>query len=339
MKKRVASTPISSIRSSSVMNSPRRLDIDDALAALDEVHELQQRDLELVGIGAGRRHRGLDARDVAVVVGPQRDDQPLEAALELVLDVGDVGGEVGRVAVGLARSRGPCRRRTRSSAATARPRGGSCGRPARRARRPARSRPSCSARSENQASKCDAVALERRLDALDHQRAARRREVLARRARRHRGSRRQLGDVLALVAVLGQRLAAGAGADRLAEPLQLPAGVVEVVLARRPRGRRTRAAAPARRRTRRGGRWPRSAGRSGWRRRTRGSRARASAAVPPPQSSPAASTCAAAADVPGVGQEDVQEARAGDLDALEPLAEPLAAAPRRAARRSRAAAP
>ena len=38
--------------------------------------------------------------DVAVVVGAEHVDQALEAALELVPVVGDVGGEVGRLAVG-----------------------------------------------------------------------------------------------------------------------------------------------------------------------------------------------------------------------------------------------
>ena len=105
----------------------------------------------------------------------------------------------------------------------------------------------------------------------------------------------QLGDVLALVAVLGQRLAAGARADRLAEPQQLRAGVVEVVLARHlvageleQPGERVAVRGVA-------ARSPRSAGPSGWRRRTRRFTRSRSAAVPPPQSSPAASTCAAAA--------------------------------------------
>ena len=42
----------------------------------------------------------------------------------------------------------------------------------------------------------------------------------------------ELADVVALVAALGHVLAARAGADRLAELLDLGAGVVEVVLAR-----------------------------------------------------------------------------------------------------------
>ena len=69
MKKRVASTPISSISSSSVTNVAAALGHRRALAALDEVHELHDRDLERVGVAAERRHRGLQPRDVAVMVG------------------------------------------------------------------------------------------------------------------------------------------------------------------------------------------------------------------------------------------------------------------------------
>ena len=72
-----------------------------ALAALDDVDELQQRHLEPVGVGAARRRAIAFSRtDVAVVVGAEHVDEPVEAALELVPVVGDVGGEVGRLAVG-----------------------------------------------------------------------------------------------------------------------------------------------------------------------------------------------------------------------------------------------
>ena len=55
MNQRAASTPISSISSSSVTNSPRALGHRRALAALDEVHELHdQRDLEPVRVAAER---------------------------------------------------------------------------------------------------------------------------------------------------------------------------------------------------------------------------------------------------------------------------------------------
>ena len=99
MNQRVASTPISPISSSSVMKSPRALGHRRARAALDDVDELQQRDLEPVGVAAERGDRRLHPRDVAVVVGAEDVDQAVVAALELLLVVGDVGGEVRRLAV------------------------------------------------------------------------------------------------------------------------------------------------------------------------------------------------------------------------------------------------
>ena len=53
-----------------------------------------------VGVGAEAGDRGPQPRRVAVVVGAEHVDQAAEAALELVPVVGDVGGEVGRLAVG-----------------------------------------------------------------------------------------------------------------------------------------------------------------------------------------------------------------------------------------------
>ena len=59
MKKRVASTPISSSRSSSVTKSPRRLDIANVSPPDDEVDELDERHLDRVGVAAQRGHRRL----------------------------------------------------------------------------------------------------------------------------------------------------------------------------------------------------------------------------------------------------------------------------------------
>ena len=69
------------------------------LAALDDVDELHDR--RLVGLGpvAERLERRLHPRDVAVVIAAERRDQVVEAARELVAVVGDVGREVGRLAV------------------------------------------------------------------------------------------------------------------------------------------------------------------------------------------------------------------------------------------------
>ena len=69
------------------------------LAALEQVHELPDDELEPLGVvrrqgGEGRLH----ARHVAVVVGAPDVDQVLPAAVGLVAVVGDVGEEVGGLA-------------------------------------------------------------------------------------------------------------------------------------------------------------------------------------------------------------------------------------------------
>ena len=69
------------------------------LAVAQQVDQLAEKHLELRGIPQGRAG-GLDALDVAVVVcAPDVDD--VVHALELVPVVGDVGGKVGVLAVGL----------------------------------------------------------------------------------------------------------------------------------------------------------------------------------------------------------------------------------------------
>jgi hypothetical protein len=69
------------------------------LAAAVEHRELHQQHVEPLGVVAERGQRGLHARHVAVVVGAPDVDDALEAALELVHVIGDVGGEVGGLAV------------------------------------------------------------------------------------------------------------------------------------------------------------------------------------------------------------------------------------------------
>src|ERR1019366_10354470 len=64
----------------------------------DQVDELLYHDLEGVGFAAERRAGGLQARDVAVVIGAPDVYEPLKSAFTLVLEIGDVGGEVGVVA-------------------------------------------------------------------------------------------------------------------------------------------------------------------------------------------------------------------------------------------------
>ena len=116
-KKRAASTPIASTSSSTQTTLPRRLPM-----RLPE-HGAPS------GTAAPRRVRGrsraprraaLQPPDVAVVVGAEHVQRAVVAAVELVDDVGEVGGEVGGCCRRSARSRGPCRRRTRSCAARSR---------------------------------------------------------------------------------------------------------------------------------------------------------------------------------------------------------------------------
>ena len=70
-----------------------------ALARPDQVHELHDQQLQPVGIASQRAVRGLHPRHVTVVVGAPHVDLPIEAALAPQLVVGDIGGEVGVLAV------------------------------------------------------------------------------------------------------------------------------------------------------------------------------------------------------------------------------------------------
>ena len=87
--------------SSSSTMSPVRFDSRTGSPSLQQVDQLGDHDLELVGIVAEGLHRGLQPRDVAVVVGAPHVDEQVEAPGELVPVVGDVGQQVGVLAVGL----------------------------------------------------------------------------------------------------------------------------------------------------------------------------------------------------------------------------------------------
>jgi hypothetical protein len=63
-------------------------------AALDDVDELVDQDLQPIGLVAEHRGRSFQAADVPVVVGAEDVHQPVEAPLELVADICDVPGEV-----------------------------------------------------------------------------------------------------------------------------------------------------------------------------------------------------------------------------------------------------
>ena len=186
MKKRVASTPMSSISSSRVTKSPLRLDIRLRSPPSTMRDHLHDRRLEAVRVDAERRERRPHPRHVAVVVGAEDVDQPLDAALELVEVVGDVGGEVGRLAVGadqdpvlvVAEVGRPQPDRALALVDVA-----GVAQLARARARPPPTR--AGARSEDQVSKLDAEALQRRLDPRPH-RLGRRRP----RARRGRPGRR-----------------------------------------------------------------------------------------------------------------------------------------------------
>ena len=93
---RAASTPIASTRSSRVMTVPARLLIFTGDAVADEVDHLPDQHLDGVRVVAERGGGGLEPADVAVVVGAEHVDAQVEAAGALVLEVGDVAGDVGR---------------------------------------------------------------------------------------------------------------------------------------------------------------------------------------------------------------------------------------------------
>ena len=71
------------------------------LPARQEIHLLDDQDLQEVGLEAQRLQRGFHARHVAVMIGTPQVDRVPEAPRALVAMVGDVGQEVGRRAAAL----------------------------------------------------------------------------------------------------------------------------------------------------------------------------------------------------------------------------------------------
>ena len=134
---------------------PARLDSRSSSPSLQDLDQLADQDLDVaVGVVADAGGHRPQPADVAVVVGAEQVDAAVEAALAACR-----GSRRGRRRSRSARrwtgsAPGPCRRRSRWCAATARrrPRIGGPGRAASRAGRPTASL-SCRSRSENQTSK------------------------------------------------------------------------------------------------------------------------------------------------------------------------------------------
>ena len=228
---------------------PRVVEEDDVAATLGhasppaarrQVDELVQEHLDArQGRSRAAAARRLQPRDVAVVVGAEHVDGAVEAAVELVEHVCDVGREVEVAARPTSgRAAGPCRRRTPSCAPRASPRPRRC--------RAARAPPGAPARSSALAHHVSKWMRKRSSVASD----------LAPSIARHRVAlaRCELRDVRAAVAVLGRLLAAPPRLDRLAEEVDLRARRRCSSTRARRRARRTRAAARRSRRRRRSAR-------------------------------------------------------------------------------------
>ena len=275
--------------------------------------------------------RRLHPRDVAVVVGAHSVDQPVEAALALVQQVGDVGGEVRVLAASSARARGPCRRRTSVVRSHSAPVGAVAACPrARRALERVRDRRRLALvqRSlrepdvELDAKRVRATRGSARACSSTPRRAS---SSTSARRRRPGSARGELDDVVALVAALGDSSPRARARDRLAELATCDAEVVDVVLARRRRGREARGSARARRRRRRCARGRRAAARSGWRRRTRRrSRSGALGAARRRSARPRRARGERLARTRRRPRTRLRKPGPGDLDALERRAEPLA---------------
>ena len=65
------------------------------LAVAQQPHELHDLDVERGLAVADALHRRLHALDVAAMIGAEHVDHVEEAAIDLVLVIGDVGGEIG----------------------------------------------------------------------------------------------------------------------------------------------------------------------------------------------------------------------------------------------------
>ena len=183
------------------------------LAALRQVHELVDQHLQRVARVAEHLGERLQPADVAVMVGAEDVDEPVEALRILPAHVGRIGGEIRRRAVGtdedavllvaVCRRAGP-QRRLLLVRVEERDRLRDLG---------------LDDALALEGVELDPEPLERCFDQAQHP--------------RHRVTLvpRERGDVVAVVAVLGRLLATADGLDRRAKAVHLPAGVVVVVLA------------------------------------------------------------------------------------------------------------
>ena len=227
MNQRVASTPMRSISSSSVTKSPRRLDIFARPPPSTMWTNCRIGTSTRSGSSPSELRDRLQPRDVAVVVGAEHVDRAVEPAQELVLLVGDVGREVRRRAGRAPEHAVLVVAERRSCAATARPRTRRRGRSSRsRAKRDVdRRRVAFVQRAlEEVRVELDAVALQRRADALHDQRGGLAAELAGVALGGVRDPLRDLRHVVARSSrVLGHRLVAGAQAHRRAELVDLRA--------------------------------------------------------------------------------------------------------------------
>ena len=175
---------------------------------------------------------------------------------------------------------------------------------------------------EEEGIELDPIRLERRADALHDQRRGLDADLGGIALGGVGDPRGELDHVVALIAVLGQRLLARAGAHGLAELGDLRAGVVEVVLAddlvagelEQPRERVAVGGVTAAGGGQRAGRVRRDVLDDDLLGMLR-------MAVAPVVAG--GHDLMRGGDVPGVGEEDVEEAGAGDLDALDRVPQPL----------------
>ena len=153
LRMRVASGPMSATSESRRDGVAGPLAHLHRLVAVDQRDHLAELDLEAARVDAQRLDAGRQAGHLAVVVGAEDVDHPVEAAdEELVAVVGEVAGQVGGVAVRLAQHPvaavaelgGP--EPGRAVLLEDQPLGRPAGRSSRRPRRSPRSRPGCTTR-------------------------------------------------------------------------------------------------------------------------------------------------------------------------------------------------